>query len=133
MFPAPVVLESNARLLAYYRLLYGYSQKLFYTAATGMGRFKSMEERGVIASKSIPDLWPMCTHLCSIGAMLMAGVGSTSVSDQFLDDLTLLTIGPQWRGSANVDIGTEGIDVTFGIIREIVRAGSSRRIRTGWA
>jgi hypothetical protein len=53
--------------------------------------------------------------------MLLAGVGATSISDQFLDDLTLLTIGPQWRGSTNVDIGTEGIDVTFGIIRDIVK------------
>jgi hypothetical protein len=116
-------LQSNPRLLAYYRLLLGYSQKLFYTAATGMGRFRSMEERGVIVPRNIPDLWPMCTHLGSIGAMLLAGVGATSISDQFLDDLTLLTIGPQWRGSTNVDIGTEGIDVTFGIIRDIVKTG----------
>ena len=36
---------------------------------------------------------------------------------------TLLTIGPQWRGSANVDIGTEGIDIAFGIVREIVKLG----------
>jgi hypothetical protein len=121
-FPVPLVLESNPRLLAYYRLLYGYSQKLFYTATTGMGRFKTMEERGVIASRIIADLWPMCTHLGSIGGMLLAGVGSTSISADFLDDLTLLTIGPQWRGSANVDIGTEGIDIAFGIIREIVKA-----------
>jgi hypothetical protein len=122
LFPAPLVLECNPRLLAYYRLLFGYSQKLFYTAATGMGRFRAMEERGVVAPKNVSDLWPMCTHLGSIGAMLLAGVGSTSISDRFLDDLTLLTIGPQWRGGANVDIGTEGIDVAFGIVREIVKA-----------
>ncbi|HEY1245399.1 MAG TPA: XcyI family restriction endonuclease [Hyphomicrobiaceae bacterium] len=121
VFPAPLVLESNPRLLAYYRLLFGYSQKLFYTAATGMGRFRAMEERGVIAPKNVPDLWPMCAHLGSVGAMLLAGVGTASISDQLLDDLTLLTIGPQWRGGANVDIGTEGIDVTFGIVREIVK------------
>jgi hypothetical protein len=123
VFPVPLILERNPRLIAYYRLLFGYSQKLFYTATTGMGRFKSMEERGFIASRSVPDLWPMCEHLGSIGAMLLAGVGSAAVSDQFLDDLTLLTIGPQWRGSANVDIGSEGIDIAFGIVREIVSPG----------
>lgn len=123
VFPVPLILESNPRLLAYYRLLYGYSQELFYTATTGMGRFMAMEERGAIAPKNVPDLWPMCRHLGSIGSMLLAGVGSASISDHFLDDLTLLTIGPQWRGSANVDIGTEGIDIAFGIVREIVKSG----------
>jgi hypothetical protein len=122
VFPVPLILESNPRLLAYYRLLYGYSQKLFYTAATGMGRFRTMEDRGAIAPRNAADLWSMGAHLGSIGGMLLAGVGSTSISADFLDDLTLLTIGPQWRGSANVDIGTEGIDIVFGIIREIVKA-----------
>ncbi len=64
----------------------------------------------------------MCTHLGEVGALLLAGVGSTAVSDRFLDDLTLLTLGPQWRGSANVDIGAEGIEIAFGIVREIVRS-----------
>jgi hypothetical protein len=122
VFPVPLILENKPRLLAYYRLLYGYSQKLFYMAATGMGRFRKMEDRGAIPPKSVDDLWPMCTHLGSIGGMLLAGVGPTSISADFLDDLTLLTVGPQWRGSANVDIGTEGIDIAFGIIREIVKA-----------
>jgi hypothetical protein len=35
----------------------------------------------------------------------------------------LLTIGPQWRGSTNVEIGAEGIDIVFGIVREIVKSG----------
>jgi hypothetical protein len=120
-FPVPVVLQSNPRLLAYYRLLFGYSQKLFYTSATGFGRFKAMEERGTIVPRNLPDLQALCDHLGSIGAMLIAGVGSTAISAHFLDDLTLLTLGPQWRGSANVEIGTEGIEVAFGIVREIVR------------
>jgi hypothetical protein len=122
VFPVPLLLETSPRLLGYYRLLFGYSQKLFYTTATGMGRFKGMEERGVIASRNKSELLTMCRHLGEIGAMLLAGVGSDVVSDHFLDNLTLLTLGPQLRGSANVDIGTEGIEVAFGIVREIVKA-----------
>lgn len=121
VFPVPLVLAKSPRLLGYYRLLFGYSQKLFYTSATGFGRFKSMEDRGVVSERNMADLSEMCKHLSDIGVMLLAGVGSKSVSDQFLDDLTLLTLGPQFRGSANVDIGAEGIEVAFGIIREIVR------------
>lgn len=121
VFPVPLVLEKNPRLLGYYRLLLGYSQKLFYTTATGIGRFKAMEERGVIVGRNSSDLPIMCQHLGEVGAMLLAGIGATSVSDRFLDDLTLLTLGPQFRGSANVDIGAEGIEVAFGIVREIVK------------
>jgi hypothetical protein len=37
-----------------------------------------------------------------------------------LDDLTLLTLGPQFRGGANVKAGTAAIATVFGIIQEIV-------------
>lgn len=37
-----------------------------------------------------------------------------------LDDLTLLTLGPQLRGGANVEIGTAGIVKVFEIIHELV-------------
>lgn len=121
VFPVPLVLEKSPRLLGYYRLLFGYSQKSFYTSTTGMGRFKSMEERGIVTPRNSSELPEMCQNLGEVGAMLLAGVGPTSVSDQFLDDLTLLTLRPQFRGSANVEIGTEGIEVAFGIVREIVR------------
>lgn len=122
VFPVPLILETNPRLLGYYRLLFGYSQKLFYTPATGMGRFKAMEERGLLVARNRAGLPAMCMHLGEVGGLLLAGVGSTAVSERLLDDLTLLTLGPQWRGSANVDIGTEGIEIAFGIIREIVSA-----------
>ncbi len=121
VFAVPLVLEASPQLLGYYRLLFGYSQKLFYTTTTGLGRFKGMEERGVIAARNSSELSAMCLHLGEVGAMLLAGVGSAAVSDHFLDDLTLLTLGPQFRGGANVDIGTEGIEVAFGIVREIVK------------
>jgi hypothetical protein len=56
VFPVPVLLRTNPRLLGYYRLLYGYSQKEFYNSASEIGRFKGMEERGVI-SELLPDPW----------------------------------------------------------------------------
>nr|MBO2007094.1 XcyI family restriction endonuclease [Serratia marcescens] len=39
---------------------------------------------------------------------------------ELLDDLTLLTVGPQLRGGANNQRGTDGIVQVFEIIREIV-------------
>lgn len=46
MFAVPSLLSSSPRLLGYYRLLLGFSQKAFYTTQFGLTRFKSMEEKG---------------------------------------------------------------------------------------
>jgi len=121
IFPVPLVLAAQPQLLGYYRLLYGYSQKEFYTSATGIGRFKAMEERGMLSAVLTPQLPELCTALCGAGALLLAGIGTTKVSAAFLDDLTLLTLGPQLRGGANVRKGTAGIRLVFDAIRNIVQ------------
>lgn len=59
LFAVPCILEKNPRLLGYYRLLLGYSQKGFYTAATGAGMFKSLKEKGTLSQKqrnALPEL-----------------------------------------------------------------------------
>ena len=122
MFPVPTVLRANPRLLAYYRLLYGYSQKGFYTSETGMGRFKGMEDRGAIGRGLDDDLPDACRAMCAAGALLLAAISNEKVSAALLDDLTLLTLGPQLRGGANVRKGTAGIRTVFNAINEIVES-----------
>jgi len=80
VFPVPVVLRANPRLLGYYRLLYGYSQKEFYKTANGLGRFKGMEERGVIRSNIDGDVGELAKAMCQAGALLVAGIGPGNVS-----------------------------------------------------
>jgi hypothetical protein len=125
MFPVPVVLSSNPKLLGYYRLLYGYSQKEFYTAATGAARLKAMEERGVLAPKNSDQLAPLCAAFSRAGALLLAGIGIPKLNAGLLDQLTLLTLGPQLRGGANVKRGTAGIRTVFNVIQEVVEASIS--------
>lgn len=125
VFPVPIVLEANPRLLGYYRLLYGYSQKEFYTAATGIGRFKGMEERGVIRAAVAADIPALAKALCDAGALLVAGIGGDRLTPTFLDDLTLLTLGPQLRGGANVRKGAAGIRTVFNAIHEIVQGAAA--------
>lgn len=120
VFPVPVVLQANPRLLGYYRLLYGYSQKEFYNSASGLGRFKSMEERGAIRKEVAAEVRALATALCEAGAFLVAGIGTAKISAALLDDLTLLTLGPQLRGGANVRKGAAGIRTVFNAIHEIV-------------
>ncbi|HGG8838334.1 TPA: XcyI family restriction endonuclease [Enterobacter hormaechei subsp. xiangfangensis] len=122
LFPVPAVLEENPYLLGYYRLLMGYSQKEFYgrDKGFGVGSFKSMEVKGVIGKLAKPKIPELCAAFCGAASALLSGVGPLRVSRELLDDLTLLTVGPQLRGGANNQRGTNGIVLVFEIIREIV-------------
>lgn len=121
MFPVPLLLTENPRLLGYYRLLYGYSQKEFYTTETGVSRFQSMEKRGVLTAANAADLPDLCRALSGAAALLLDGIGAKRVSQALLDDLTLLTLGPQLRGGANVKKGAAGIVKVFDAIHDIVK------------
>lgn len=122
VFPVPVVLRANPHLLGYYRLLYGYSQKEFYKTEYGLGRFKGMEERGAIRRQIAVEIDDLSKALCQAGALLVAGLGPGKVTVGLLNDLTLLTLGPQFRGGANVRKGVAGIRTVFNAIHDIVAA-----------
>lgn len=119
MFAAPCVLTAAPRLLGYYRLLLGFSQKAFYGAA-GLGRFKSMEEAGSLSVAQAGELDSLCRALAVASAALLEGIGAKRISRDLLDDLALLTVGPQLRGGYNVRSGTAGIVRVFGAISAIV-------------
>lgn len=121
MFPVPSILAANPRLIGYYRLLYGYSRKEFYSSETGFGRFVGMENRGATSSGLETELTDLCETLCKAGALLLAAIGTQRISAELLDDLTLLTLGPQLRGGANVRKGSAGIRTVFNAILEIVK------------
>lgn len=121
MFPVPMILAENPRLLGYYRLLYGYSQKEFYTTETGISRFQSMEKRGALTAANAAGLAELCRALAGAGALLLDGIGAKRISQALLDDLTLLTLGPQLRGGANVKKGAAGIVKVFDAIHDIVK------------
>ena len=121
MFPVPLLLETNPRLLGYYRLLYGFSQKEFYTSETGVSRFQAMEKKGVLTPANAKKLFALCEAMIPVGAALLDGLGPTRISRGLLDDLTLLTLGPQLRGGANVRKGVAGIVKVFDAIHDIVK------------
>ena len=54
------------------------------------------------------------------GAQLQTGILSHPLYAALLDDLILLTLGPQLRCGANVRRGAAGIIIVFNAIREIV-------------
>lgn len=122
LFAVPSILEKNPRLLGYYRLLLGYSQKGFYCSATGAGTFKALEERGTLSARQRESLPALCSALNTSAKYLLEHFDAKMLSAMFFDQLTLLTLGPQLRGGANVQRGTSAISTVFEILFQIVQA-----------
>ncbi len=90
VFALPCVLKTNPRLLGYYRLLMGISEKQFYTGSSGLSSFRPMERDGRIASHSDDDIIDLCK---SINGAMNVFLGNASVDSLKMDlnDLPLMT------------------------------------------
>lgn len=119
-FAVPVLLERNPKLLGYYRLLLGFSQKSFYSSDTGLSSCKAMEEKGNLSDTNREKLPALCRALISCASVMIHGIGAKKLNRELLDDLTILSIGPQLRGGANVRKGIASISQVFETIRNIV-------------
>jgi len=108
IFPIPCIIKINPYLIGYYRLLLGFSKKAFYTAEFGCSSFSKMEERGVLSPANDERLEELCKALIDSSCFLIDGI-NRKVSAAVLDDLTLLTLGAQFRGSQNTKKGEAGI------------------------
>lgn len=118
MFAAPMVLWANPCLLTYYRTLLGYSQKEFYQTGTGLGIFRRAEEAGewsAAASARIPEL---CALMNDCAWQLLQGIDTLSIDLRFLNELSLLSIGPQLRGGRNNTRGEAGVENVYQVILE---------------
>jgi hypothetical protein len=120
IFPVPYLLEINPFLLGYYRLLLGFSQKEFYSTSFGVSIFKNMEMEGKLSERYKTKLPELCKALINSAIILSDEIGLDNLNTKIIDDLALLTIGPQLRGGANVKKGTVGISDVLKVINDIV-------------
>jgi hypothetical protein len=118
IFPVPVVIKIKPSLVGYFRLLLGAPQKSFYNSATGMGRFKSMEELGSLSSKQEAYLEHFCRAMSGPLSELVRQIPDISRRD--LDELPLLTFGAQLQGSNNTRIGKTAMKELFLAIKDLV-------------
>ncbi len=116
IFPIPYVLSENPALLGYYRLFLGFSQKEFYRGV--FSKFKRMEEKGQLSDATSRLLPLLCRSLIESAWILIQGI--PELTEQSLNELSLLTLGPQFRGSRNVNLGAEAIQIVFTLIKAIV-------------
>ena len=114
VFAVPYVLKENPRLLGYYRLLLGFSQKQFYGDRYGFTSFKSMEERGRLSPGNESLLNELCQVLCISAGHLIKGIDQ--LTSEGVHELTLLTLGPQLRGGALNILGSAATRKVFDLI-----------------
>jgi len=122
VYPIPYLLNKNPYILAYYRMLLGFSQKSFYDNRRGMGfgKFSSMEKKGLVSAVQKNELENLCKSLIQSASLLINTLDESAISKQLFNELSLLTLGPQLRGSRNNDLGNAATRIVFEIIRGIV-------------
>lgn len=129
VFALPCVLRTNPYLLAYYRLLLGFSQKEFYTKGP-FGRFKKMEDSGEITVRTDPLVPALCKSMVLSAESLVQKVDALSLDT--LHELQLLTLGPQLRGGENTKLGqkatAELYDIILSTVRPYVKEATKRTI-----
>jgi hypothetical protein len=118
VFPIPYIMNKFPHLLGYYRLLLGFSQKEFYGKAYGFSIFRSMEDRGVITKGQESHILPLCKSLSKCSELLIKGIGR--INNSTIQELTLLTLGPQLRGGVLNIIGAKSTRKIFDIIKSLI-------------
>ncbi|HYS36381.1 MAG TPA: XcyI family restriction endonuclease [Pseudonocardiaceae bacterium] len=120
IFAAPCILRMSPATLGYYRLLLGVSQKRFYTKATRLSIFKSMEDRGIIHD----DAESRIASLCSTMNEAMSGLVTAILRGDLqadIDQLPLLTLGAQADGSWRTRIGQKATKGVFDALKNVIK------------
>lgn len=119
VFPTPTLLAAKPSLVGYYRLLLGAPQKSFYTSATGMTRFRSMEVADTVSTKQREGLGELCRAMGAALAELVRQL-SPEVTARDIHELPLLVLGSQFQGGNNNLIGQRATIDVFLAIAEVV-------------
>jgi hypothetical protein len=83
-----------------------------------------MEDAGKLPNNA--DLPGLSRAMIQCATVLVDGIGVKRITRQLVDDLTLLTLGPQLRGGANVKKGSTAIRAVFELIHSIVKDSVSK-------
>lgn len=129
VFPVPLVLRTKPSLLGYYRLLLGFSQKEFYGAekSFGVSEFRSLETKNSISPKLGGRLPELCMSLGRSALFLLEDIEQKNqdpISHGLLKELSLLTLGAQFRGGINNQLGKDAIERVFNLIKGVVAHAS---------
>ena len=121
VFAVPSVLRAAPGLLTYYRLLLGASQKIFYTASSGLSKFRSMEDRQVIRADADPFIEQLCRELNLAMSQLITNLPANTIRQDVLQ-LPLMTLGAQADGAWRGEIGKKATAGVFASLEAIIES-----------
>ncbi|MFM9971482.1 MAG: XcyI family restriction endonuclease [Burkholderiales bacterium] len=130
LFATACVIRANPRLIGYYRLVLGFSQKAFYATGAGTGPFKAAELHGKLSGAAEKLLDALCDGFTAAGVELLASLSAHDETRATLHELSLLTLGAQFRGGRNNQLGEAGSSRVFDLFSEIV-SGSIVKVDAG--
>jgi hypothetical protein len=116
VFATPLILTKSPSLLGYYRLLLGFSQKEFYRRPLSL--FKTMELNGLSTEKQRTMAPQLCRSLNESIQLLLDQMEPVTAPD--FNELQLLTLGAQLRGSLNNSIGEKAARQVFDLLKGIL-------------
>lgn len=117
LFPVPSILLRRPSVVGYYRLLLGFSQKDF--GNWGLSRWTKWESGEQTTPPDDEAARNLCRQLIKAGYQLLDALDE--VTHSFLHELTLLTLGSQFRGSYNNLIGNAAAEKVFDRIKSILQ------------
>ena len=119
-FALPCILKKNPKMLGYYRLLMGISEKQFYSSATGLSQFNCMEEKGKLPNyqdhSCIQDL---CKAINGAMQEFLKELKKDRLS-QDVSDFPIMTLGVYVDGVWRNFIGANAASNVFNAIKNIV-------------
>jgi XcyI restriction endonuclease len=121
IFATPSMLRNAPGAIAYYRLLLGVSQKLFYTTKTGLNIFASMEAKQFVRDVADPLLEQLCDDLNEAMSRLIQALPQAHLRKN-VDQLPLLTLGAQADGSWRGQIGAKATKGVFEAMKAVVKS-----------
>lgn len=130
VFALPCVLKHQPRLLGYYRMLMGISEKQFYTSASGLASFRIMEHSGIIGKHSNEDIADLCHAINSAMDDFLEEVNTDSLGKD-LYELPIMTLGIYADGVWRNMIGQQAADHAFiALANGIAHSGKNSIIKT---
>ncbi|HHY34902.1 MAG TPA: XcyI family restriction endonuclease [Firmicutes bacterium] len=140
LFPVPCIIQHSPNLAGYYRLVLGLSRKecekyptlkkfLVFEPVPGQEHQESPHDNTGVTEEDVKEF---CNTLIKSACMLLDELGDLTAD--FLRDLSLLTLGAQFRGSYNNLIGREAAGKVFQLITVEVGRRARRVIshENGW-
>ncbi len=119
LFALPCVLKENPRLLGYYRLLLGISEKQFYTTSSGLSSYRTLEYDGKNKIISHEALSRLCRAINTASEIFLTNARKSRLAED-VRDLPILTLGVYIDGVWRNVVGKAAAQNVFGAIREVV-------------